>query len=341
MNRTFRIPGMLFIALAAVLLLQGSAAPVQTGTTQAIYGNAFSRSKFMDGSRAPFSFGLAADMREFTGPGTYDTLQYFRGAATALDSLGEAAFLLVPGDYDPVINLQWTITSTFGVDYPWYWVVGNHEMPGRGTEPYFGANMDWLRAHTPPGVNPGPAGCPETTYSFDYQDAHFVILNESCDTGGDTVTDGDISDHLYDWLAADLVNTNQPFIFVSGHEPAFPQPDVDNGRINHLGDSLDKYPARRDRFWTLLQTHGVVAYLCGHTHNHSVVNINGVWQVDVGHARGLGDTGARSTFVMIHVSGEAITYSAYRDDADGGAYTLMHTGFLFVQTPVFLPIVNR
>jgi len=28
--------------------------------------------------------------------------------------------------------------------------------------------------------------------------------------------------------------------------------------------------------------YGVAAYICGHPHNHSVINIDGVWQIDAG-----------------------------------------------------------
>lgn len=44
--------------------------------------------------------------------------------------------------------------------------------------------------------------------------------------------------------------------------------------------------------------HGVTAYVCGHTHKYSMVFINDTWQVGVGHARGMGDTGSRSTYVL-------------------------------------------
>ncbi len=72
----------------------------------------------------------------------------------------------------------------------------------------------------------------------------------------------------------------------------------------------------------------VLAYLTGHTHNYSIVDITGVWQVDAGHVRGLGDTGARSTFIMININNDVVSYDTYRDDAAGGDYTLMHTGYL-------------
>jgi predicted phosphodiesterase len=132
--------------------------------------------------------------------------------------------------------------------------------------------------------------------------------------------------------------TTHERIFVVGHEPAYPQPDVDNGRLRHETDSLNAYVAHRDRFWDLLKGKGVVAYICGHTHNYSLVKIDGVWQLDAGHGRGLGDTGAPSTFSLIHVDGPIVTYETYRDAASGGSYTLMYAGLL-EGLPTFLPVV--
>jgi hypothetical protein len=284
-----------------------------------------------------FVFAVTADMRYFSGP-TYHSLQYFRGAAEAIADVGSSAFMVSPGDIDPTTDVMWTITQTLGIIYTWYPVVGNHELPGQGDEPYAGANMDWLRSYDYGTVNPGPSGCPETTYSFDYGNAHFVMLNEYCDSGGDIVTDGDIPDHLYDWLVTDLNSTDKTHIFVFGHEPAYPQPDADNGRARHVGDSLDKYTTNRDRFWSLLQSKNVLAYICGHTHGFSATRIDGVWQLDAGHARGKGDIGARSTFVLVCVDDPVVTFDAYRDDANGGPYTRMHTGTL-AGTCSLLPLI--
>jgi hypothetical protein len=286
-----------------------------------------------------FTFVVTADQRNFAGQGAYDTSMYFRGAGEAIDSLGGGAFMISPGDIDPPAGVVWTIEQTLGPDYTRLPGVGNHEAETP-------ADMDWLRAYDYGPVNPGPPGCPETTYSFDYQNAHFVMLNEYCDASGDAATDGDVPDHLYDWLAADLAVTDRSLIFVLGHEPAYSQPDADNGRIRHLGDSLDQYPAHRDRFWNLLRDGGVLAYICGHTHNYSLVQVNGVWQLDAGHARGAGDTGAASTFVLIHVAGNVMTYNTYRDSHDGVYDYLTHSGLLTPSASpsrvrLYLPLVLR
>ena len=234
--------------------------------------------------------------------------------------------MISPGDIDPPKASKWTIEQVLGMNYIWYPVVGNHELPGKGSEIYYGSNMEWLREYNydangsgthPDIVNTGPSGCPETTYSFDYDNAHFVVLNNYCDNDGDKVTDGDITGHLYNWLASDLAATNKEHIFVIGHQPAYPQPDADNGRTRKMKDSLNAYPANRDRFWNLLKNAGVVAYICGHTHNYSAVEINGVWQLNSGHARGQGDIGAPSTFLIIHVNGSTVEFNANRDTHDG------------------------
>jgi len=280
-----------------------------------------------------FTFALTADMRYYSGPGEYHTPRYFKGACEALAAQGSGTFMLSPGDIDPPANVNWTITQTLGAAYIWYPVVGNHEAETP-------QDMNWLQSYDCGSVAPGPSGCPTTTYSFDYRNAHFVVLNEYCDITGNVATEGDISDHLYQWLTADLSAATQDHIFVFGHEPAYPQPDADVGRTRHLSDSLNQYASHRDRFWDLLGAERVAAYICGHTHNYSVVKIDGVWQMDVGHARGMGDTGAPSTFVLIHVDGDIVTFETYRDDAQGGLYTLAHQGFL-VGTCIYLPVMMK
>jgi hypothetical protein len=89
---------------------------------------------------------------------------------------------------------------------------------------------------------------------------------------------------------------------------------------------LNQYPENRDRFWNLLVDFGVKAYICGHTHNYSSADFNGVWQIDAGHARGTGDQGARSTFIMFYVMDTgAIWYHVYRLNLDENRYELTST----------------
>ncbi len=270
------------------------------------------------------AFSVAADMRGFTG----DTRYYFRTTCEQIAFGGRSDFMISPGDIDPPEGVYQTIQKYIGEDHIWYPVIGNHDAETH-------ADMDWLRLFNwkgkslPNAVNVGPVGSRETTYSFDYGDAHFIVINEYYDGISDTGTDGDVVDSLYEWLVDDLKTNTLPIVFVFGHEPAYPQPDEENGRVRHAGDSLNLYSVNRDRFWNALSSHDVTAYICGHTHNYSTFQKDGVWQIDVGHARGAGDTGARSTFVMFYVMANgSVWYYTYRFDLDGYKWELTDYGEL-------------
>jgi hypothetical protein len=180
------------------------------------------------------SFSVTADMRDYAG----SNMLYFRGACERIATGGAGDFMISPGDIDPPDLVYADIQKYIGIDYPWYPVVGNHEA--------------------------------ETNYSFDYGDVHFTVINEYYNGTSAMATDGDVPDTLRTWLDDDLSDTPQPIIFVIGHEPAFPQPDEESGRLRHEDDSLNAHEVNRDLFWQTLVDRGVTAYMCGHTHNYSV-----------------------------------------------------------------------
>jgi len=59
-----------------------------------------------------------------------------------------------------------------------------------------------------------------------------------------------------------------------------------------------------------------------------IAKINKLWHVDVGHARGIGDKGARSTFVKVNISSSEISYETYRLNFVTGKYEITDTGAL-------------
>jgi hypothetical protein len=265
-------------------------------------------------------------MSEVSGREYIDYPNFFAALLAYLKEAGPGDFMVSTGDVLPAEDTRWTIDQVLGEDYLWFPLPGNHDF---GT-----ADYTFLRdyEYDPNGlaepniVNQGPAPCPHTTYSFDYQNAHFVALNVYCTEDSAWGIDGGITDTIYDWLAADLAATDKEHIFVFGHEPAFPKPDEKTGRVNHLHWSLDEYPEARDRFWQLLRDEGVAAYFCGHSHNYSAVMIDGVWQIESGQAMGTRASPSPGTFLIVTVQGADVTVETYRgEDGPGFAYFLTDT----------------
>ena len=289
------------------------------------------------GPSAPtLTFSLAADMRGYVGPSE------FRGALSALGQVGAGSFMLSPGDIDPPAQVRGAIDDILGTAYPWFPIIGNHEAETP-------EDMTYLRAYGLSGsattagatnFTAGPTGAEETCYSFDAGGAHFAVINEyydgSSDIGvtppPDDALAGNISSELLAWLASDLEAadaraTPPDYIFVLGHEPAFVMPDADTGRLRHAGESLDAHSTNRDAFWNLLATRNVTAYICGHTHDFSAAFVGGVFQLDVGHARGDADEGAPSSFVVARVFAPYAALTSYRL-GPAGAYERRDTLYL-------------
>jgi hypothetical protein len=266
-----------------------------------------------------YSFISAGDMRSLVGPAPAGK-RYFDGVCQAARAVGAGEFMISPGDCDPPSAVRATIDRYLGTNYLWYPAIGNHELAGR-------TNMNWLRhwaeAGIPHLVRRGPPGAEDTTYSFDFANSHFVIMNDYYDGRSDTATKAGIAEAAFQWLEHDLAENHQPLVWVVGHKPIQSLPDMDNGTVRHPKDSVSTDPANLERFLTLLKAHHVRAYICGHTHSTSVAKVKGIWQADSGHARGAGNgSGARSTFLKFRVSGTRTWVDIYRGDANGINYEL-------------------
>ncbi len=237
-----------------------------------------------------FTFIAAADMRYYATE-KYRSPKHFLGVVEAIKRVGKGKLMISPGDTDPPSAARKLIDEVLGEDYLWYPVMGNHEL--ESTE-----YTDWLKQYNKGGlslaniVRKGPPGCEETTFSFDWENCHFVGINQYYDGKSDVGADGNVVPELLDWLEADLAENKKKHVFVYGHEPIISMPDLDNGRIRHQGDSLDKYPLNLFRFIQILNKYRVTAYICGHSHSTSFGYINGVCQIDVGHARGIEEDSA-------------------------------------------------
>jgi len=282
----------------------------------------------------PASAGRAADPFRFTV--TAD----MRGRHSNFDDLcqeinthvgGPGAFHVGIGDIDGrVWENRAVIDTRFGTDATWYPVIGNHEEED-------GVEMEWLRDEYDNGNGSrtplshltnadGPVGTQRGCYTWDHGNAHFIAMNPYWNggtnegagqqtSGDDTATDGDVVPALRNWLAADLAGNTKPFVFVLGHEPAFPE-------NRHVGDSLDKYPANRDAFWQVLEDNDVQAFMNGHTHYYSKHqgdknNVGETWQIDVGHAGNYPAASEPMTFLHVTVGRDEATIEVWRGDGVG------------------------
>lgn len=234
-----------------------------------------------------FSFIISSDHRNHTTE-QFRTKEYTITGYEAIKNVGQGSFMAVVGDLDPPQATRDLMDKVFGKDYPWYVVRGNHDRDE--------ASMEYLRSlnrddksflHV---VSKGPSGSAETTYSYDWNDVHFVMLNLFFDGKTDNAKEANVVPELLAWLEEDLKKNKKEHVFVFGHKPLFSVLDIDNGTQRHVGEVLDKFPDNSLKFQQLLLKYHVTAYVSGHTHAASYANINGLWILNSGHIYGLEDT---------------------------------------------------
>lgn len=252
------------------------------------------------GGYETFSFAAVGDNRG-TDNGLNSTI--LKAVMTDLSNRrNNTKYLLYLGDLvagskvpeETLTQLQYfkeVINVVYENDITFMPTIGNHEVITKQGE------IDFLTAFPDLPQN-GPDSNKGYTYSFDYQGVHFVSVKTDRYIEDDPDDPAKTKSHYVsdlDWLEADLkkaVSNHARFIFVFGHQPAFPNSThiVDSlpnaGWIkNHPDDpDADYYLKERDRFWALLAKYNVSAYLCGHDHVYGRQSKNGVYHILAGGA---------------------------------------------------------
>lgn len=232
-----------------------------------------------------------------------------QGLSSACTAHPEIRFIVGTGDLKDLDLLEKGIQRELKRHFPgqklvpWFTVLGNHNVEDRADTDFIVDTLGARLGNQLPGLKNlrmGPADPAQhwsrqtTSYSFDYENAHLVMLNQylGSNAGHPRHPLACPWEALVSWLKADLAATAQPIIFVFGHEPAF----VHESGPAHCGDSLDD-PAcpgntapppdewkqirpARDRFWRLLRDQRVVAHVDGHTHESSVRVVRGFSDFD-------------------------------------------------------------
>jgi hypothetical protein len=174
-------------------------------------------------------------------------------------------FVLFPGDLvdttagttsnqllDMLNDWKSAVAPLYNANIGVYPIRGNHEADV--TDGASAWNTAFSGSYVLPGN--GPSGEINMTYSFVYNNALFIGLDEY-------VTSYHVNQS---WLDQQLAaNTARPHLFVFGHIPAF---------VANHSPSLDAYPGARNTFWASILTGGARTYFCGHDHFFDVARID-------------------------------------------------------------------
>ncbi|WP_238996540.1 purple acid phosphatase family protein [Paenibacillus pinistramenti] len=253
-----------------------------------------------------FSFINITDSQ---GVNEADFAKWGQTLSAAFKTFSGARFVIHNGDLteDPADEAGWK--AFFADAQPWISevplmpVTGNHDEVDKQADAY--VSHFNLPDNGAEGSNPG------TSYSFDYGNAHFVVLN----------TESNIKKQT-DWLKQDLKNTDKEWIIAALHRPPYG------------GSMYDKV----DDWVELFDQYHVDLVLQGHNHEYSrSYPLKGGKITDEGNGTVYVVTNAsgskfnekksdkfyhavhfqnnKQMFAGIQISGSTLTYSAY--DVDG------------------------
>lgn len=204
-------------------------------------------------------------------------------------------------------------------------IPGNHEvMSGKNKPAYQGAEQAWLRVmktyiagNNGPNTSSAdhmPTDQSSLTYSFDYLDTHFVILN--------TDPVGREADIPVNWVADDIKTARAngaKHIFAIGHKPAYPFPPE---------DGIDVNVQDRNQFWAAMENNKAEAMLAAHNHVYYRVQPDAgkTWQIISGNGGSplSGNIASERqqyfgyVVVRIYTNGKVISTSYGRDLPSGG-----------------------
>jgi MYXO-CTERM domain-containing protein len=109
----------------------------------------------------------------------------------------------------------------------------------------------------------GVASGSEHFYSFDYANAHFVVLDPDLFDAALLPIPGvqALYDQMMAWLPQDVSQTQEPWLIAFFHHPPY-------SKGSHDSDSDGILDASRSVFVPILEGAGVDLVLCGHSHNY-------------------------------------------------------------------------
>ena len=239
---------------------------------------------------ADFRFAIMGDTRDYSGDGI--NVKTMKAILEKIKS-EEVDFIVVTGDmitgsakssiHGNRLKKWKGIIERYGI--PFYIGVGNHEIESEMSENIVRSVFEMPEN--------GPSGFKELIYSFDYKNAHFVMLDTEAFNNFHAIGEAQLK-----WLKEDVEKNQKKTIFIFGHDPAYPV-------YNHIGSSLDKYAVERDKLWGIFKKYKVSAYICGHEHLYNMSIHDGVYQIISGgggaHISAPEEKGGFYNFIVIDV----------------------------------------
>ncbi len=213
---------------------------------------------------ADFRFAVIGDTRDYSGDGIN-----VKTMKSILEKIKQEKvdFIIVTGDmitgsakssiHGYRLKKWRGIIERYGI--PFYIGVGNHEIESEMSENIVRSIFEMPEN--------GPSGFKELIYSFDYKNAHFVMLDTEAFNNFHAIGETQLK-----WLKEDVEKNQKKTIFIFGHDPAYPV-------YNHIGSSLDKYAVERDKLWGIFKKYKVSVYICGHEHLYNKAIHDGVYQI--------------------------------------------------------------
>ncbi|MGH1347201.1 MAG: metallophosphoesterase family protein [Nannocystales bacterium] len=196
-------------------------------------------------------------------------------------------------DYVHEIRTWQRVAEPVAGSIPIYTGMGNHEAivdmkadgvslskPGEDSAEARFASLMVNPSGAPAPETEGAPSYDETVYSVDLGDVHLVMLNTNYwrtshpghpRNEGKGNREGFIMDGQMKWLEEDLSAARAAGakqIVVMGHEPSFPV----GGHIKDAmwwNGEIEAVNTMRERFWSILAEHDVLAYVSGDEHNYS------------------------------------------------------------------------
>ncbi|MDD3190296.1 MAG: metallophosphoesterase [Candidatus Pacebacteria bacterium] len=215
-------------------------------------------------SGSDFTFGIINDMQ---GCDFSDTISKIENRSPDIIlAVGDN----IDGQTAGTVNSFKTLWSSTVFDYmqditnhiPLFVVLGNHD---GGPSSYYDNGM--LAYEQELGMPASESGG-ERYYSFDYGDAHFVVLNGTrADSNGGTIDNAQLN-----WLQDDLQSTDKKYKFVFDHFLVY---GVDEGTDMTDIWRLSNYNELHD----ILKNNGVLAFFNGHRHVYNRYVKDGVFYI--------------------------------------------------------------